>query len=275
MPVHVPPRAALSISEKIKNKKKGVIRKMKNVKFDLPLLIPPRMADGVWTLGRPWRVDWGEVSFVLPRGFGTDGASIPRALWRVCGTPLDVPRLYAALVHDWLYSGDGPRGTRAEADAAYRDIQIALGVSRVKAWTEWAALRVCGGSHWCAHALIAAAVVSVLAGCATKTRNVEIDGLFTQAEAGIVAMGSVDVQASPVGEETALIKYEEDTAWLSPATKTHAIRIHLTGSNCVSCVTGVVASICGAFVEAKAAPSSAAPEAPAADAAPSAEKRTP
>ena len=240
------------------------------ISFVLPRMIPPRDAGGAWELATDWRVICGTRSLVIPRGFATDGASIPRALWRVCGTPLDVPRLYAAIVHDYLYSGGVAGVTRAEADAVYRDMQIALGVSRLKAFVEWAALRVCGASHWYAGLLIAGVVC---AGCATKTRNVEIDGLFTQAEAGIVALGSVDVQASPVGEETALIKYEEDTAWLSPSTKTHAIRIQLTGSNCVRCVTGVVASICGAFVKAKAAPESAAPSDEPAT--PSAEKQTP
>lgn len=234
---------------------------MKNVKFDLPLLLPPRTADGVWTLGKPWRVDWGEVSFVLPRGFGTDGASIPRALWRVCGTPLDVPRLYAALVHDWLYSGDGPRGTRAEADAAYRDIQIALGVSRVKAYAEWAALRLFGASHWedatdaeskpsqivTGCALLVAAL---LAGCATKTRSVDLDGMYVS-EAGTLAIGSVEVMAAPQGEESASIRYAEDTAWLSPTTKTHAIKIMLTGTNSVMSAKRIVSDICAAFVAAK------------------------
>lgn len=237
---------------------------MKNVKFDLPLLVPPRTADGVWTLGRPWRVDWGEVSFVLPKGFGTDGASIPRALWRVCGTPLDVPRLYAALVHDWLYSGDGPRGTRAEADAAYRDIQIALGVSRVKAYAEWAALRIFGASHWedaddaeakpcqavAVGAWLAALLAALLAGCATKTRSVDLDGMYVS-EAGTLAIGSVEVMAAPQGEESASIRYAEDTAWLSPTTKTHAIKIMLTGTNSVMSAKRIVSDICAAFVAAK------------------------
>lgn len=169
------------------------------ISFELPRMIPPRDAGGAWELATDWRVICGARSLVIPRGFATDGASIPRALWRVCG-----------------------------------------------------------GSHWHAGLLLAAALGVVCAGCATKTRNVEIDGLFTQAEAGIVALGSVDVQASPVGEETALIKYEEDTAWLSPSTKTHAIRIQLTGSNCVASVGGIVTAICGAFVEVKAAPAPAA-----------------
>ena len=36
-------------------------------------------------------------------GTTTDGASIPRFLWRICGHPYQVPRAYAALLHDWLY----------------------------------------------------------------------------------------------------------------------------------------------------------------------------
>jgi len=88
-------------------------------------------------------------------------------------------------------------------------------------------------------------------GCATKTRNVEVDGLFIN-ESGTLAIGSVDVMAAPIGEESAIIKYGEDTAWLSPSTKTHAIRIQLTGTNCTEKATGMVESICRAFVPAAA-----------------------
>lgn len=86
------------------------------------------------------------------------------------------------------------------------------------------------------------------AGCSTKTRNVEIDGMFVQAESATLAIGSVDVMAAPVGEESAIIKYEEDTALLNPETKTHAIRIQLTGSNCVEKVDEIVERICRAFI---------------------------
>ena len=99
---------------------------------------------------------------------------------------------------------------------------------------------------WLLFGPIAAALVC---GCATKTRNVEIDGMFTQAEAGILAVGSVDVMAAPVGEESAIIKYEEDNAWLHPSMKLHSIRIQLTGTNCTTCVTGIVSSVCQAFVQ--------------------------
>lgn len=224
-------------------------------------MIPPRDAGGAWELASDWRVICGTRSLVIPRGFATDGASIPRALWRVCGTPLDVPRLYAAIVHDYLYSGGVAGVTRAEADAVYRDMQIALGVSRLKAWTEWAALRVCGASHWedadDAEAKpfsivtgCALLVAALLAGCATKTRSVDLDGMYVS-EAGTLAIGSVEVMAAPQGEESASIRYAEDTAWLSPTTKTHAIKIMLTGTNSVMSAKRIVSDICAAFVAAK------------------------
>lgn len=96
--------------------------------------------------------------------------------------------------------------------------------------------------------LLSLLAIGTLCGCATKTRNVEIDGMYAQVETATVAIGSVDVMAAPVGEESAIIKYDEDTGWLSPSTKLHSIKIQLTGTNCTSCVTGIVSSICQAFV---------------------------
>lgn len=96
--------------------------------------------------------------------------------------------------------------------------------------------------------LITLLAIGTLCGCATKTRNVEIDGMYAQVETATVAIGSVDVMAAPVGEESAIIKYDEDTGWLSPSTKLHSIKIQLTGTNCTSCVTDIVSSVCRAFV---------------------------
>ena len=38
-------------------------------------------------------------------GFRFDGCSIPRFLWRLCGTPFEVPRVAAALAHDLRQAG--------------------------------------------------------------------------------------------------------------------------------------------------------------------------
>jgi hypothetical protein len=90
--------------------------------------------------------------------------------------------------------------------------------------------------------------VICLVGCTTKTRNIELDGMYVT-DAGTLAIGSADITASPVGEETATIKYAEDTAWLSPSTKLREIKIILTGTNSVGSAATIVESICGAFVE--------------------------
>lgn len=90
----------------------------------------------------------------------------------------------------------------------------------------------------------------VLAGCATKTRSVQVDGMFTEAGAGLLALGSVDVMAAPVGEETAFIRYEEDNAWLSPSMKLHKIEIMQTGTNSTEKLDMIVKHICETFVSA-------------------------
>lgn len=100
--------------------------------------------------------------------------------------------------------------------------------------------------------LIMVALAAAMVGCATKTRNVEMDGLFVQADSATLAIGSVDVMATPQGEEAAIVKYAEDTAWLATfrdnPVKTHFIRIQLTGTNSTAQVAPIVENICKAFV---------------------------
>ena len=102
-------------------------------------------------------------TFIVPAGTKTDGASIPRFLWRLCGHPLQAPRVYSSAFHDWVYGGgDGgldisslPDGasvpselTRAEADDYYYRLQRHFGIGSFPAHIEWGFIRLCGGSHW-------------------------------------------------------------------------------------------------------------------------------
>lgn len=114
--------------------------------FEKPCMEPVRT--GIWRLKFDWTVVFRGEYYTVPAGTETDGASIPRALWLICGEPMKVPRLYAALIHDFLYSGGDPEATRKDADDLYRDLQIALGISKWKAYVEWSTLRVCGWTHW-------------------------------------------------------------------------------------------------------------------------------
>lgn len=96
-------------------------------------------------------------------------------------------------------------------------------------------------------ALATICAATLLAGCGTaRTRNVDLAGMYAS-DTGTLALGKIEVMAAPEGTESASIGYVEDTAWLSPTTKTHSIKILLTGTNAVGSARGIVASICNAF----------------------------
>lgn len=119
---------------------------MESIPFDPPLVAINQ--DDSRTLMADWTATIAGRRVTVPMGFVTDGASIPRFLWRVCGHPFEAPRIYAAIRHDWHYSGGDPKVSRKEADRQYREDLMALGVGRVSAYVEWAAIRLCGRSHW-------------------------------------------------------------------------------------------------------------------------------
>ena len=96
-----------------------------------------------------WHVEVRGHYFDIPSGTRTDGASIPRLLWRVCGHPLMAPRVYAAICHDWLYQHGWEIGIdRKEADECYYALLRHFGIAAWRAGTEYYALRVFGGSHY-------------------------------------------------------------------------------------------------------------------------------
>lgn len=110
--------------------------------------------DGVAYLDADWRVtvrlsvfDVVRSSvFVVPAGFSSDGASVPRALWWLCGDPMERPRLYAALLHDWLYTTGVV--SRAEADAIYYAMLRHFGYSPMDASVNYLAVRLFGSRHY-------------------------------------------------------------------------------------------------------------------------------
>lgn len=124
-----------------------------------PLIRLPIYGETDAVLAEPWRINHvGGFSFTVPAGITTDGASIPRWLWRVCGHPLQAPRVYAAVLHDWLYSGVDPEIfvdgavpsdlTRKDADLCYYFMLRHFGVKAWIAAVEYLALRLFGASHY-------------------------------------------------------------------------------------------------------------------------------
>ena len=86
-----------------------------------------------------------------------------------------------------------------------------------------------------------------LTGCG-KSVDVEGRGMYANANSATVGIGQFEVVTYTEGVEGARIKYEEDTPWLSPGTKTHAFKIDIVGTNACSQVSGIVSNICAAFI---------------------------
>ena len=96
-------------------------------------------------------------------------------------------------------------------------------------------------------ALFAAAYF--VAGCTSpkKVRDIELKGMYVNGYSEVVAIGAGRLTSIPGEREALAAHYEEDTAWLSPSTKTHKFDIFLVGTNSVENSTEIIGSICKAF----------------------------
>lgn len=86
-----------------------------------------------WTLLEPLQYE----SIIVPTGFETDGASIPRPLWWFLPTWGRYSR--AAVVHDYLCRTKTP--SRRKADAVFFDAMVECGVNVTVRWM-WLSVRL-------------------------------------------------------------------------------------------------------------------------------------
>jgi len=103
-----------------------------------------------------WKVKGKVRTFRIPKGFVSDGASIPRAFWTSAGSPFQPMFLAAAFIHDFIYDTHSlvtlykktfPL-TRKEGDQIYRAILKANGVNRYLRNKHYWALRGFGMLAW-------------------------------------------------------------------------------------------------------------------------------
>lgn len=120
------------------------------VELTLDRGMPPRIVVAEdWTL-----VAEGEV-FTVPKGFVSDGASVPVFPWWV---PISIisaalalfrfgrlKSLPGSVFHDWAYGGQLPR---READRKFRRLLACNGVGILGRWLAWAGVRVGGWLHY-------------------------------------------------------------------------------------------------------------------------------
>lgn len=81
----------------------------------------------------------------VPKGFITDGASVPRMLWWLF-PPVGDRYSKAAVLHDFMYSTQ--MFGRSRADKIFLEAMEALGVSWWKRRTLYSAVRVFGHAAW-------------------------------------------------------------------------------------------------------------------------------
>jgi hypothetical protein len=86
-----------------------------------------------------------DKTVIVPIGFKTDLASIPRVLWNVLPPLGRYDR--AAVLHDWLYrTGQGL--TRSQADSVFREAMGVDGVGGLVRFTLYLGVRAGGTGVW-------------------------------------------------------------------------------------------------------------------------------
>ena len=103
---------------------------------DKPIIKP--LADGRWMLVEDFHG--------IPAGFTTDGASVPRFLWRVLGPPMEADTVGPSIEHDYDY--ETGRIPRFEADCKYYRNLRRDGVRAIRASLYWLGVRGFGWLHY-------------------------------------------------------------------------------------------------------------------------------
>jgi len=83
-------------------------------------------------------------TLTVPRGFISDGASIPKAAWSVVGHPF-ARFLEECVIHDWFYSSHNRFFTRLQGDNILRELMWNRGLPLWKVASFWLAVRLGGG----------------------------------------------------------------------------------------------------------------------------------
>ena len=104
----------------------------------------------IFQLTEPFRYRSSLGTITIPKGFFTDGASVPRIFWNIF-SPWG-SYFSAALVHDYLYSKDSndiyPISERSVADKIFKEAMFNAGVGWVTRETVYRAVRLGGWASY-------------------------------------------------------------------------------------------------------------------------------
>lgn len=93
--------------------------------------------------------EWEGVTYRIPKGFISDGASIPRILWAVITSPFFPWIITAAVMHDFIYRTRHIFITRESGDRLMKDVMADHGKSKTLKRPAIAnALKLFGAKHY-------------------------------------------------------------------------------------------------------------------------------
>lgn len=102
----------------------------------------------VYTLLEDVTVVWQGHTLVIPAGFKSDGASVPKFFWRWVFPPGDSRALLAAFAHDFVYRTHPEGWSKADADNMFYDLLRQNGVPYLNAQRAYWGVRLFGESSW-------------------------------------------------------------------------------------------------------------------------------
>ena len=113
--------------------------------FNNQPVLTPSDKDGIWILVADlvYQTKTGEV-IVVPTGFDTDLASIPRIFHAI--VPVNGKHRSPAIIHDYLYATQNH--SRSEADAIFLEAMESVGVRWTQRYAMYWAVRVGGWLAW-------------------------------------------------------------------------------------------------------------------------------
>jgi len=106
-----------------------------------------RKGNQLWQLLDDFKVKVDGVVIIVPKGFITNGASVPTLFWWLC-PPIAGPFGEAAVVHDWIYHPDSRFKDREQGDKVLMKIGIHRGATVARAQAVYLAVRSFGWKYW-------------------------------------------------------------------------------------------------------------------------------
>ena len=102
--------------------------------------------DNVFILFEDVVVESLGYNITVKKGFDFDGASIPKWLWSIYGSPLNGNYVVASLIHDGLYASQ--KVSKIVSDKIFLDIMKQSNVGYIKRTSMYLAVKMFGGKDW-------------------------------------------------------------------------------------------------------------------------------